>query len=52
MGYVASRTMNRYRKYVRVQIRHYFYVEVELGVDAELRPFVHKFVWLATTIVE
>jgi hypothetical protein len=44
--------MNRHRKYARVQIRHYFYAEVESGVDAEQRPFEHKFVWLATTIVE
>ena len=52
MGYVASIPMRRHREYARVQIRRYFYVELELGVDAELRPFERMCVWLATTIVE
>jgi hypothetical protein len=52
MGYVASIPMYRIREYARVQIHHYFCVEVELGVDAEQRPFEHMCAWLATTIVE
>jgi hypothetical protein len=52
MGYVASTPMYRIREYVRVQIHRYFYVELESGVDAELRPFEHMCAWLATTIVE